>query len=265
MLPEASGKFERPSTRWALRAKLTCPRRHASDLPHALSGPRVALDPSTSRRNAITRASAWAGSILASYAVGKERKCFTMTTIAQPALTGRNGTAKGFREQGLQSRKASTLHPKEQAGSGWRNPLVVAILATTAAAASNAVVAVVNGHLQRDLESQKAEQTRILEMIQNRRRGQSRGQSHFLLKTGLIDEPVLAQKIQKFLADRVQETDLLCPLLPVLSSVETENFVGVERESSKVVNRGWRAKSSSDVGALLRFVDSRRSNVGDED
>ena len=70
---------------------------------------------------------------------------------------------KASRERELAIKEAELeLRREEQAGSGWRNPPVVAILAATAAAAGNAVVAIVNGHLQRDLESEKSEQTRIL-------------------------------------------------------------------------------------------------------
>jgi hypothetical protein len=63
---------------------------------------------------------------------------------------------RSFRERELAVKEGELeFRRKEQAGSGWRNPLVVAILAATAAAVGNAVVTVVNAHLQRDLESQK--------------------------------------------------------------------------------------------------------------
>lgn len=46
---------------------------------------------------------------------------------------------KGFRERELVIKEAELeLRRNEQAGSGWRNPLVVAILAATVAAAGNA-------------------------------------------------------------------------------------------------------------------------------
>src|SRR5712692_215741 len=97
---------------------------------------------------------------------------------------------RGFRERELAIKEGELeLHHKEQAGSGWRNPLVVAILAATAAAAGNAVVVVVNGRLQCDLESQKSEQTRILEMIRTGDPDKAADNLEFLLKTGLIDDP----------------------------------------------------------------------------
>src|SRR5947209_5523236 len=53
---------------------------------------------------------------------------------------------------------------REQASSNWRSPIVVAIMAATAAAGGNAVVAIVNGTQQVNLENSKAESARILEM-----------------------------------------------------------------------------------------------------
>jgi len=106
------------------------------------------------------------------------------------------------------------LHRKEQAGSGWRNPLVVAIMAATVAAAGNAVVAVVNGRLERSLESQKSEQARILEMIKTGDPDKAADNLEFLLKTGLIDDAGRAEKIQKFLANRVPGNG---PALPTAS------------------------------------------------
>jgi len=73
---------------------------------------------------------------------------------------------RAFRERELAIKEGELgLRRKEQAGSGWRNPLVVAILAATAAAAGHAVVAVVNGRLQRDLESEKFEHSYIIRLI----------------------------------------------------------------------------------------------------
>src|SRR5438309_2675467 len=68
------------------------------------------------------------------------------------------------------------LRQHEQLRTRWSSPLVVAILAAAAAGISNAVITMVNGSVQsqierekaektRDLEEAKAEATRILEMI----------------------------------------------------------------------------------------------------
>lgn len=73
-----------------------------------------------------------------------------------------------FREEELDIKK------KEQAASGWKNPLVVAIMAASVAALGNALITLTNAKLQRELEDQKSEQARILEMIKtgDRRRRQ---------------------------------------------------------------------------------------------
>jgi hypothetical protein len=123
------------------------------------------------------------------------------------------------RELALKEREQSNkdaeieLKRAEQASSKWRNPLVVAIFAAAVAAGGNAVVAVVNGSLQRDLESSKrdaeivlenskAESTRILEMIKTGDTEKAAGNLEFLLKSGLIVEPMRAAKLTAFLADR---------------------------------------------------------------
>jgi hypothetical protein len=45
---------------------------------------------------------------------------------------------------------------KDERGSRWTNPLVLAVLAATLAAAGNAVVAYINGVEQRSLENSRA-------------------------------------------------------------------------------------------------------------
>jgi|GEM_PF-1745295 len=101
----------------------------------------------------------------------------------------------------------------EQRASAWRNPLIVAILAAAAAAAGNAVVTVVNGRLQRELEDNKrtaeivlerskAESTRILEMIKTGDPERAASNLEFLLQSGLISDPALSANIKAFLKER---------------------------------------------------------------
>jgi hypothetical protein len=148
---------------------------------------------------------------------------------------------RNFRERELVVKEGELeLHCKDQASSGWRNPLVVAILAATAAAAGNAVVAVVNGRLQRDLEAQKSEQTRILEMIKTGDPDKAADNLDFLLKTGLIDDSDRAQKIQHFLDSRTPGSG---PSLPTASgSVSSEIKPGVQR---------WSVRTGADADAAL--------------
>lgn len=98
--------------------------------------------------------------------------------------------------QELELKKLETAH------SGWRSPLVVAILAATIAATGNAVVAFTNGILQRELENEKAEQTRILEMIKTGDPDKAAENLKFLLDSGLVSKADTTQKLRNFLKNR---------------------------------------------------------------
>lgn len=95
------------------------------------------------------------------------------------------------------------LKRDEQAAAGWRSPLIVAIMAATLAGLSNAVITVVNGRLQRQLEDGRAEQTRVLEMIKTGDADKAAGNLQFLLDAGLIADPERATMLKEFLARRV--------------------------------------------------------------
>ncbi|HEY1928286.1 MAG TPA: hypothetical protein VGG92_12545 [Caulobacteraceae bacterium] len=73
-------------------------------------------------------------------------------------------------------------------GTGWNAPIIVAILAAFAAGLLNAVVAFVNGKMQRGLEAQKAESDRILETIKTGDLDSARRNLGFLLDAGLVGE-----------------------------------------------------------------------------
>ena len=118
------------------------------------------------------------------------------------------------REAGLREAELA-LKREEQAAAGWRNPLVIAIMAATLAGFSNAVIAVVNGRLQRQLEDSRAEQTRVLEMIKTGDPDKAAGNLEFLLKAGLITDPERVASLQKFLANRAPGSG---PALPPQTS-----------------------------------------------
>lgn len=114
------------------------------------------------------------------------------------------------------------LKEHEQRASAWRSPLTVAIFAAAAAAVGNAVVAVVNGSLQRGLEDSrsraeirlersKAESTRILEMIKTGDPERAASNLEFLIQSGLISDPALSSNIGAFLKQRKPGTG---PSLP---------------------------------------------------
>jgi hypothetical protein len=114
------------------------------------------------------------------------------------------------------------LKRKEQAASKWRSPLIVAIWAAAIAGIGNAAVTALNGSLQRDLESEKgtreraleenkAESTRILEMIKTGNNDTAAKNIAFLLKTGLVAQTDRVARLQQFLDTRPPGTG---PSLP---------------------------------------------------
>src|SRR5262245_26426507 len=114
------------------------------------------------------------------------------------------------------------LKRQEQESSKWYNPLVVAIFAAAVAALGNAIVTMVNGRSQRQLESSKrdaeraleeskAESARILEMIKTSDTETAAKNLAFLLDTGLVIGPDRATKLRDFLDHRQPGTG---PLLP---------------------------------------------------
>jgi hypothetical protein len=86
------------------------------------------------------------------------------------------------REQEQRIREAELELKRKE---GWRSPLVLAVLAA-AIAARERFVAWINGIQERDLERTKAEDARILEMIETGDPEQAAVNLEFLLGTGLI-------------------------------------------------------------------------------
>ena len=123
------------------------------------------------------------------------------------------------REQATKE-SALDLQKKDQAASQWRSPLIVAILAAAVAAAGNAVVAFTNGTFQRQLEAQKSEQARILEMIKTGDPDKAAENIQFLLDAWLIAEPDTRTKLSDYLSKRTKGSG---PSLP--ASTETKSFI----------------------------------------
>lgn len=112
-------------------------------------------------------------------------------------------TENSFREREIQIKEQElALKRTELARSGWRNPLVVAIIAAAIAAAGNATVAVINGSQQRDLERQRAEEARILEMLKTGDPDKAAENLDFLLQAGLIADGDVKKRLTDFLENR---------------------------------------------------------------
>jgi hypothetical protein len=170
---------------------------------------------------------------------------------------------KWHAEQGLRERAQANadaeleLRRLEQRQSRWRSPLEVAIFAAAVAAAGNAVVALVNGRLERDLELRKAqdeqllegtkaEATRILEMIKTGDPEAAAVNLTFLVDSGLIDDAARVAKLKEYLANRgtgqgvalpAQNAQYLFEQTPALSGAvkakldrALENYIGYLQE-----------------------------------
>lgn len=162
------------------------------------------------------------------------------------------------------------LKRQEQASSGWRNPLVVAILAATIAASGNAVVTVVNGSLQRRLENEKSEQARILEMIKTGDPDKAAKNLEFLLEAGLISHPQIQTELRNYLANRKPGSG---PTLPTPSGSLVGGITGIDEaidvdhiaSSNNVLK-----KASVSVGQVKAITDTGQATfctaflVGDE-
>jgi hypothetical protein len=116
-------------------------------------------------------------------------------------------TEKRFRERELALKEAELkLKRDDHASSGWRSPLVVAILAAALAAAGNAVVTIVNSRFERDLDDRRAEHERILEMLKAGSPDKAAANLKFLLNLGLISDASLATNLKSFLDVRAPGT-----------------------------------------------------------
>jgi hypothetical protein len=149
------------------------------------------------------------------------------------------------------------LKREDQNRAGWWNPLVVAIFAAAIAAAGNAIVTIVNGVQQRNIEDQKSEQARILEMIKTGDVERAAENLQFLLDSGLIDNPVRAEKVKAYLSARKPGTGAA---LPVGAGI-TPGILGPDDAVSVGAlprQEGVRAASRS-VGRLRVTIDNRNS------
>ncbi len=155
---------------------------------------------------------------------------------------------KSFRQREMILREVQIeIARRESMQSQWKNPLVLAILAASIAAAGNAVVAVVNGNLQRDLEELKSEQTRILEVIKVGGNPDKAAENlDFLLKSGLIRNPVQVSSLGKFLSQRVPGTGPSLPSAGVTntSSIETANKNAAEKSATIIISMLEKAQYS---------------------
>jgi hypothetical protein len=148
------------------------------------------------------------------------------------------------------------LKEKEIRAAAWRNPLTVAVFAAAVAGISNAIVASVNGSMQRELEDRKrsaelgleqskAESTRILEMIKTGDSERAAANLDFLLQAGLIGDASLSGKVATFLRNRKPGSG---PSLP--SSSGRLNF-----EKSDLLTDPLRAALEESLSRYFKYLD----------
>lgn len=145
------------------------------------------------------------------------------------------------------------LKRQEQSRAGWSNPLVVAILAAAIAAAGNAIVSVVNGVQEREIEDRKSEQARILEMIKTGNTEKAAANLEFLLTSGLIDNAERAQKIRSFLAKRAAGSG---PVLPSVSATDgiSPRLVDAYLKCPLIADRDRRLECFNKFGEELLWI-----------
>lgn len=143
------------------------------------------------------------------------------------------------------------LKAREHVASGWRNPVVVAILAATLAGVGNAIVAYTNGSLQRDLEITKAEHARMLEMIKTGDADKAAENLRFLVDTGLIGDPAVLKKLENFLETREEGSG---PTLPAPTGTNAEEVKKIQDiEGSDPLRTAARS-----VGQIFVFEGNRQ-------
>jgi len=105
------------------------------------------------------------------------------------------------------------IKEREQSRSRWSNPVVLAVLAAALAGLGNAAATWLNGIEQRNLESARSEQAklmeetkaeaaRILEIIKTGDADKAAANLKFLVDTGLISSADRIKSIEAFLAHR---------------------------------------------------------------
>ena len=105
-----------------------------------------------------------------------------------------------LKQEEFQQRKAEHLDAKR-----W-NPLTVTLAAATLAGFANALALFINGYIGQELEVQKADHSRIQEMLRTGNPDTAAANLSFLLEIGLIRDAKVANKIELALKNRVKGT-----------------------------------------------------------
>ena len=127
----------------------------------------------------------------------------------------RNEREFSLRQRELTARETEVqLKKLEHAQAGWRNPLVLSIVAAAVAGVFNAFVTWTNGRQQHELEDQKSESARILEMIRTGNAESANTNLMFLLEAGLVSSPDTVARLTAYQKKRAPNSG---PSLPPVS------------------------------------------------
>jgi hypothetical protein len=197
-----------------------------------------------------------------SVAVSTEAEVATGPDPATPAQSALAWEQQKWRDEYQLKIRELDLKQKEQERSTWSNPLVLAILAAAIAGLSNAVIAMINGRLQRQIEQSKAadslrieesrsEAGRILEMIKTGEPDKAASNLKFLVDTGLISNKERVAQIQGYLSTRQPGTG---PFLPAADARYTfEQSEGLTKPLAETLE-----KSLNDFIAYLDRLGLKR-------
>lgn len=148
----------------------------------------------------------------------------------------------GFKERELKLKEreyALNLQDKQHAGSGWRSPLVVAIMAASIAAAGNAIVALTVGIFERQAEQVKAEQALILEMIKTGDKKAAAVNLAFLVNVGLVSDRIQKEKLADLLSNTEEDQ---VPVLPGKLGVRETASISYQKAEIKIGERAVRVQ-----------------------
>jgi len=116
------------------------------------------------------------------------------------------------REFALKERELS-FRETEARRSRWWNPLAIAIMGASIAAAGSALVSWQNSRASLAVESLKAESARIFEVVKTGDPDTAARNLEFLLRTGLIQNSVTVAKISAYLSTRKGGEGIALPTL----------------------------------------------------
>lgn len=141
--------------------------------------------------------------------------------------------SQGLRERELALRERELdLKSQNQPWAAWTSPTIVGIFVAAIGLTGNAVVAQINGRMTRDLEQQRGEYARVLEMIKVGTPDQAAENLRMLLDSGLYTDK--SGKLDKYLRSRRKGEGAFLPT-PIVENLGPR--VAVEPAAIKILEK----------------------------